>query len=335
MSFKNKLVYAFNMFFLEFLNDVKKQNEDLRKIIRTHYKIFEKNSHVHFERVKESVNANTQENMVEMLPEKTCDDICNLLESENDKAVIKSYLYIFLSLVRISDEEECETSISILEKVLEIVKGIQEGRDVEDDMKEILDDSISSHLAKLRDCMGHRKTESGNETDQLLGMLENSKIGSLAKEISNEIDLKDLDISNPEQLLDFRNLTNSNNVLGSIISKVGGKIKNKIDSGELSQTDLVKEAMSFVGMVNGGGAGGNSGGGFDFMSMLNNPMFGDLLSGLNMGGGAGNNVGGASSSGSGTRVQVDRQKVSNMQTRDRLRRKLQERQKDKSTESQD
>jgi hypothetical protein len=312
------------MFFLDFLNDVKKQNEELRKIIRTHYKIFEKNSHIHYERLKESVQNNTAKDneLVEMLPGKTCHDICSLLESEKDKNVVKSYLYIFLSLVSIDEDENVEVSISILEKVLEIIKGIQEGRNVDEDMKEILDDSIYAHLNQLREYMNHNSANV--DTNEILGMLENSKIGSLAKEISNEIDLKELDISNPEQLLDFRNLTNSNNVLGSIISKVGGKIKNKIDSGELSQTDLVKEAMSFVGMVNGAGTSKGDNGGFDFMSMLNNPMFGDLLSGLNMGGSA--NVS------AGSRVQVDKQKVQNMQTRDRLRRKLQERQENKSTE---
>jgi hypothetical protein len=311
MSFQKKTNYAFNMFYLDFLNDIKKQHEDLKQIVRNHFKIFDKSTSDHFNRIKESIQQYKDDFLkVELLPEISISEIINLLPNK-DENTVKSYYHIFSILVQMtSDEDE-----RILEKTLDIIKDIQQGENVDDKLKEVLDDELNTNLVNLKDCL-QPKTNVAND---ILGMLENSKIGSLAKEISEEIDIKDLKIDSPEQLLDFKNLTGSNNILGDIVTKVGSKIKNKIDRGEISQTDLVNEAMSFVGMINKGSGSGGGGGGMDFMSMFNNPMFKDLMN--NMGGFAGA-AAGSSSSGGRTRVQVDKEKLRRMDTKERLRQKL-------------
>lgn len=306
MSFQKKTTYAFNMFYLDFLNDIKKQHEDLKQVVRNHFKIFDKSTAEHFNRVKESILQHKDDLLkVELLPGMSTEQITSLLPNKDDNTV-KSYYHIFSILVTMnSDEDE-----RILEKTLDIIKDIQQGKDVDEKLKEVLDDELNAHLEDLKDCL-QPKT---NVADDILGMLENSKIGSLAKEISEEINIKDLKIDSPEQLLDFKNLTGSNNVLGDIVTKVGSKIKNKIDKGELSQTDLVNEAMSFVGMINKGAGGSSSTGGMDFMSMFNNPMFKDLMNNMSGMGGGG--------AGARTKVQVDKDKLKRMDTKERLRQKL-------------
>ena len=296
MSFEKKVTYAFNMFYLEFLNDVKKQNDDLKRIVRTHFKIFDKSSAEHFNKIKASIQENKNDvNQVCLLPDMTIDDICKNMQNSESK-VIMSYYHIFVVLVSLSKE----TDDFILEKVLDIIKNIQDGKSVDEKMNEVLDDELNAHLRNLQECF----SKCSSPTDDLFGMLENSQIGSLAKEISNDINIKDLNIDNPEQLLDFRNLSSSNNVLGNIISKVSTTIQNKIEKGELSQTALVNEAMSFVGMINKGNNGSD-------MNIFNNPLMSELLSGF-------------AKNTKGTKVQVNQNRVRDFDTRERLRKKLEQ-----------
>ena len=97
--------------------------------------------------------------------------------------------------------------------------------------------------------------------DKIQHVLENSKIGSLAKEISQEIDPAQLGVTDPSKLLNFADLTNGNSALGSIVGKVGSKIQNKIQSGELRHEDLLQEAVSLLSIMDKGfgGASGSSG----------------------------------------------------------------------------
>lgn len=320
MTFQQKVVYAFNNFYLAFLTDLKKYNEDFKQAVRRHYKVFDKGSSAHFERMQAAIDqaksAGAEDESIEIIPELTMAEILEVMKNDvSDVKSVRSYDKIFRAVVLMYDYSDD----TILEKALAIIKGIQMGADVSEQMTEILDDDLAAVLRDLKGLLDASGDKAGGGSadgaKNPFEMLENSKIGSLAKEISGEIDLSS--IGSPEQLLDFKNLTGSNNVLGNIISKVSDKIQNKISSGEISQTDLVNEALSFMGMVNGGGgASGGAGGGFD--AIFNNPMLGDIMksmSGMNMGGG---NAGGS--------ARVDTNKLNKMAssaaTRDRLRQKL-------------
>lgn len=315
MLYSKKVVYAFNNFYLNFLNDLKKYNDEFRKEVKKNFKVFDKSSVEYFEKIKDSFNTNEADTTkVELLPNMSFVTIMDKVE-DVEKHMIESYFYIFKVMIMIYEDDD-ET---ILEKVLDIIKAIQLNENVDEKMSEVLDDDLSQVLIKLKEVLLTDDEQPSNENKDTssnpFDMLENSKIGSLAKEISNEIDINDLNITSPEQLLDIKNLTSSNNVLGNIISKVSTKIQNKISSGELSQGDLVNEALSFVGMMNnnGGGSGGGNNPFGDISSLLNNPMFSELIGGL-----------GGKKDGK-TKVQVDQTKVKNLETRERLRRKLEKR----------
>ena len=85
-----------------------------------------------------------------------------------------------------------------------------------------------------------------------LEFLHNSKIGELAKEISQDIDMSKLNVNNPEELLNIENMfSGENNVLGDIIGKVSSKITNKIQNGEIKQDELMNEAFSMMTKLNG------------------------------------------------------------------------------------
>jgi hypothetical protein len=87
-------------------------------------------------------------------------------------------------------------------------------------------------------------------------------ICNLAKEISDEIDVSNLKVDNPEDILKLMDFSSSNNIVGDIIKKVSTKIHDKISNGQLKQEDLFGEAMNMMSMMGSGkgGAGGNMGG---------------------------------------------------------------------------
>jgi hypothetical protein len=110
--------------------------------------------------------------------------------------------------------------------------------------------------------------------------LEGSKLADLAAEIAAEIDPEKMSQlgdklaaggagdpsagASPLAGLNFADLTDSNSVFGSIVSKVGSKIQGKLASGELRHEELLGEAVNllkaFDGATGGGGGAAGSGG---------------------------------------------------------------------------
>ena len=108
--------------------------------------------------------------------------------------------------------------------------------------------------------------------------LGNSKIGQLAKEISESIDVSNIKVDSPDDIMKLMDFSSSNNLIGDIIKKASSKVQEKMANGQLKQEDLLSEAMNMMSMfgkgAGGGGAGGNPMGGiFDMMSAFSgNPM---------------------------------------------------------------
>jgi hypothetical protein len=114
----------------------------------------------------------------------------------------------------------------------------------------------------------------------------NSSIGNLAKEISQDLDLSDLqNLESPDDLMkSFMN--GGSGGLGSIIQKVSSKLQTKLASGDLNEEALMKDATQMMGMLNpalqsmglGGMGGGKSGKGMEGMGNLFS-MMGGLMGG--------------------------------------------------------
>ena len=153
------------------------------------------------------------------------------------------------------DDEEALNIILI--KSLKILNSIDNDNetDIETDLNDILDDDIKVLLRHIKELKvnivknGDVNLEQQEKTG-IDSMLEDSKIGQLAKEISSQIDFESLNLNtdNPEELLNPANLFggNSGNLLGNLVQQVGSSITEKMNSGELKQEDLVKDAFSLM-----------------------------------------------------------------------------------------
>lgn len=287
----------------------------------------------------------------ELLPNIKVSDMV-LKVPDTELPVVRFYLYVF-SLFAVmytdvmqhtdaqgqgKDAVSDAADLATLSHVLKIVQQIQDGtyQKEEDILEEIIDEDLKSILVRmLENAMGESSESEGVDSREAMnGMpepnleaLQNTSIGALAKEISEDLDLSDLKIERPEDILNMAmggGGGGSGSMVSSIISKVGSKIQEKMQKGELKQEDLLRDAFSFLNTFSGGtGGGGSSGGGGSgsrggaaanpMAAMLNNPMMQQMMNSMMGGGGMGGLGGLAASLGGGNH--------SSSSTRDRLRKK--------------
>ena len=217
------------------------------------------------------------------------------LVSECDAAsmgcdALLGYVYTFAVLCAAFTEVRDSPSAALIGNVLQVLSLAQAPPDAVDTtvmeaaMDGILVDDVVTLLQKLSavarpaagEGEGQGEGEGDNNIDAMLKSLENSKIGDLAREITQEIDMGKLASENPAELLNFANLTDTNSPLGNIVSKVGSKIQAKLQNGELRHDDLLGEAVSLLKALDTGG------------KLTGNPLVGGLLNAaasgrLNMG----------------------------------------------------
>lgn len=151
-----------------------------------------------------------------------------------------------------SEDEMSDEAIlhSILTKSIKILSSINNDVDVESDLNDIMDDDVRillTHIKNLKVNVTNNEDLDNTNLDSLLG---NSRIGQLAKEISNNINLEQLNINteNPEEMLNPANLFSgeNGNLIGNLVQQVGSSITEKMNSGELKQEDLLKDAFSLM-----------------------------------------------------------------------------------------
>jgi len=149
------------------------------------------------------------------------------------------------------DEMSVEDALNeILTKSLKILSSLDNNIDIDNELNEIMDDDVRiilTHIKDLKVDVTNKESLDNGNLDNLLG---NSKIGKLAKEISDNIDLESLNINtdNPEEMLNPANLFSgeNGNLIGNLVQQVGSSITEKMSSGELNQEDLVKDAFSLM-----------------------------------------------------------------------------------------
>ena len=147
--------------------------------------------------------------------------------------------------------------------IIEVLEKINNKQDITNELSEILDDEVKLLLVNINKVKVFIKLD--NNIDDLIG---DSKIGNLAKEISESINLEGLNIDNPNDLLNPANLFGGEggNVLGNLVQQVGSSITSKLNSGEIRQDELVKDAFSLMSKMQNGSS--------------NNPIISDMMNNM-------------------------------------------------------
>ena len=134
-------------------------------------------------------------------------------------------------------KSKLEETMSSMETFFEDMSGVEGGGDGE---------------SKKRDISGvlPNAEEMHNHINSMLG----GKLGELAQEIAEEtatelgIDLESVDNNENKQAMDsvFKKLLRNPQKLMGLVDKIGKKLKNKVESGELKQSELMEEAMTMM-----------------------------------------------------------------------------------------
>lgn len=245
----------FNKVFYDLIKELKKLSPLLRNAIRKNYKVktvgsenvdfFMRNMYDRFD-VESSISPLDDSNIQDVLILK---DVSLQLIKENvskiDASVLDNYIYTLSIIARATDDATFRVIVNILGH-------IQNGESYDIEKDKIIDEDIVTLFSKLSTLQ-----QSNSICNSLPPFLENTMIGGLAKELTEEIDIASLGITKPEDLL-----THSGG-LGAVIGKITDKLQTKISSGTLDPALLMKEAFSLVNT--------------DKTGMFSNPVFADIM----------------------------------------------------------
>lgn len=272
---------------------------------------------------------------LKILPNKNASDMYRMITSVKSINTFFTYLMIFGVLItKIELETEKDGEVidkEFIEAFTLACKGKQytygdnderkcsESDEDEDEDEYNCEDVINVLLSNIKQLKSPNETEhvdtdnakycKGEETDETpfdMSFIENSKIGKLAQEISSEIDFSN--IKSADDISKF--FDPKNNFIGDIVGKVGSKITDKLNNGDLKQDDLLSDAFGLMNSL-----GGKIPGGGNMADILNNPMMKNIMQSMSK------SMGGEKNS----KVSLNNNKMRTMSTRERLKNKLKER----------
>ena len=199
-----------------------------------------------------------------------------------------------------------ETIVSDSNSIQKLVENFKKMREADGDMTSLTEGEEGEQDEQVLEMLKNlsEKTKNSDATPELNEeLINNGLIGNLAKELAEDINLDEFNLNideSSENVNDvFSNLISGDNPMKfmNLIQNVGQKIQTKLSDGGLDQSQLVDEAQQMMGML------GN-----------NNPLFENLL------GKAKQNAAAAP---------PPQNPSYNNPTRDRLRKKLEQRKKAK------
>ena len=130
----------------------------------------------------------------------------------------------------------------------------------DDDVNEMLnelnsndEETLKNHQKEMMDMienMSKITDENRANNSEVEDLFNNGIISDIAKELTTELDLEKLDMGNPQNMNEaFSNIMGGGggNNFFNLISKVGEKIQNKVESGQINQGDLISEAQKMMG----------------------------------------------------------------------------------------
>ena len=273
-----KIVYAFNQVLLGFIKDLRKY-PTLSKIVGKNHKIFDKENESyleHFSQFQDRLSAVLPNNQpdaftfadldtvsdVEVVKGVTIKCIFTHCTTEIERAAVDKYILTLLSisiLTRDLTDANVDDVINTMFVLLEKLRDIEQDNTAElsdvfdDELRNILDliskKSLSSTTVKpvsdmMNDCGGGSGSGSSEgEVGDFMNKVMNSKLGELAKELSQSMNL--------ENVADPKSFAKSGN-MGNMIKTVAETMQKKISDGSMNSEELMSEAMDMIKMFDKG-----------------------------------------------------------------------------------
>ena len=266
----------FNYNLKRFVNDIIKIFPDLEQELREYYSVIlteeSSNEDKFIKRYmrklgdkKELISQKNDDLFAEPIFILKSVDFKELMSHEKMNDVIKDTIWDYIQTLFVIGE----TIVSDSNSIQKLVENFKKMREADGDMKEITDAATEGNDEQVLEMLKNlsEKTKNSEESPELNEeLINNGLIGNLAKELAEDINLEDFNLNideSSENVNDvFSNLISGDNPMKfmNLIQNVGQKIQTKLNDGGLDQSKLVDEAQQMMGML------GN-----------NNPLFENLL----------------------------------------------------------
>ena len=259
---------------------------------------------------------------------------CPNVTEKTQKAIWK-YLQLILFTIVNSIKNK-----SIFGNTSELFDGVNE-KDLQEKLEETMK-SIGSFFSNLNEKTGESgeaeeapNSESFNKTfesfeknipnpeelHEHLKTIFDGKIGKLAKEMAEEFsqDINGMfgentgDIRTSQDVL--KNLMKDPKKMMDLVKTIGNKLNSKMESGEISQEEIMKEASELIGKMKGRGASGAGGDDFGEMLKTLSKQMGEMGGLANL----------ASMAGLGKNARMDKNALNQMMKKQTLKEKMRER----------
>ena len=139
------------------------------------------------------------------------------------------------------------------------------GKDEEIKKEDIKDKKTAKELKQLKkltkDVTEEVKDDAEFDLENMLGGLMDSNIGSIAKEVASSMNIEEMlgNVDQNSNPMDVMAQMMNPDKMGSIFQNINKVMEQKMESGELNEASLKKEAQDMYG------------------NMASNPLFGDLM----------------------------------------------------------
>ena len=265
---QEKTTLVFNHILSDFVKDVSKASDDLKAKNRAEYKEISLSSPKYIDAFVAKLSPDVDV-LDDAFPILTTATVGELVAATNDARTVSSYVLLLAVVAGVY----VDPASNDLDAIMGIVSRSQDGGDdsVVSDIDAVVADAQTRttlhRLAVAYDRNFEEKKERSSESQQNAGpkfpfdpsLIENTMIGSIAKEVVAELDVSEAqNATSMEDLFKSMsgggggaNSADASNLIGSIVSKVGAKLQSKISNGGLNQQDLVKEAFSMFGPLMG------------------------------------------------------------------------------------
>ncbi len=199
---------------------------------------------------------------------------------DDDRYKVQTYVRVLATLcatwTACTTIQDTDHSNKLSVNVLERISALQDGKDIERDSiitdqvwellctlkPEINDDDDEYENENENENSTNTNTNNNSNDDDISKMFGgDSQFMNIAKEVANDIDVSKIMSSSDTDsgMPNIGNILQHSGLLTDIVSTVTSKIHDKLNSGELNQQDLIKEAMGVMSSMGGGGGMGGGG----------------------------------------------------------------------------
>lgn len=256
----NNNIFVFNQYYIDLLKKIKKacdKTDDIYKNIKETYSTLDKTSDEYIKFVNDNISNDIWEDYLStdewfdkykdiyIYQNITLGKIYSLLD---DKCLCNHYCSAFYIFRNDMSEELIEN----------LVKLFQSSNT--EDIDKLENENYKKILLRLNTM---KKENIKEKTGIDMEGLKDTTIGKIAKEIIDDIDVSKIQKTLSEEKDIFKAIAKPDSGFGELFTNVSQKMASKISSGELSQENIINDAMKFASIIpglfnNGGGGSGNN-----------------------------------------------------------------------------